>query len=265
MVAATKDRNKDGYFNRNFSQLPPAIQDQFKDAKQSKKRDLVNQIIVKGEDGRWQINLSAPIVAEWQEKYLDISKERGIITKPAGRAAAMWGGGWKELEEAVKRNEVWIVRNPGEDNTTFYQWKEFNEMEREGHRGGLKTSGERKLDIKQYNLINAELAKFDWNLNLSPQEMKMLTQHSETASLPDKVIANLDKVQKACDKAVNDAKLVWRRLQDLKNADATTTALAKSLQDAFQAPLLGLKGVRSHLLPEHAGGRHRPRTWSWIR
>ena len=145
----------------------------------------------------------------------------------------------------MKRNEVWIVRNPGEDNTTFYQWKEFNEMEREGHRGGLKTSGERKVDIKQYNLINAELAKFDWNLNLSPQEMKMLTQGGETASLPDKVIANLDKVQKACEKAVNDAKVVWRRLMDLKNADATTTALAKSLQEAFQAPLLGLNGARS--------------------
>lgn len=138
-------------------------------------------------------------------------------------------------------------------------------MEREGHRGGLKTSGERKVDIKQYNLINAELAKFDWNLNLSPQEMKMLTQGGETASLPDKVIANLDKVQKACEKAVNDAKVVWRRLMDLKNADATTTALAKSLQEAFQAPLLGLNGVRSHLLPEHAGGRHRHRTWSWFR
>ena len=262
-MSTTKCRNRDGYFNRNFNQLPAAIREQYTAAKTSKKRDLVNQIIVQGEDGKWQINLQAPILAEWQEKYLDISKERGIITKPAGRAAAMWGG-WQELQQAVARKEVWTVTNQG-DSTTYYQWKEFNEMEREGHRGGLKTSGERKVDIKQYNLINAELAKFDWNLNLSPQEMKMLTQAGETASLPDKVIANLDKVQKACEKAVNDAKVVWRRLMDLKNADATTTALAKSLQEAFQAPLLGLNGARSHLQPEHAGGRHRHRTWSWFR
>ena len=53
MVATTKDRNKDGYFNRNFNQLPPAIQEQYANAKQSKKRDLVNQIIVKSDEGKW--------------------------------------------------------------------------------------------------------------------------------------------------------------------------------------------------------------------
>ena len=109
-------------------------------------------------------------------------------------------------------------------------------MEREGHRGGLKTSGDRTLDIKQYNQINAALSKYEWNIELSSSELKMLTQQGETATLPEKVIANLDKVQKACEKAISDAKLVWRRLMDLKTADPTTTALAKSLKDAFEAP-----------------------------
>ena len=67
------------------------------------------------------------------------------------------GGGWKELEDAVKREEGWTVTKPGAP-TVFYQWKEYTETEREGHRGGLRTSGERKLNIKQYNQINDKLA-----------------------------------------------------------------------------------------------------------
>ena len=233
-MSTTKCRNRDGYFQRNFPQLPAAIREQYATAKISKKRDLVNQIVVQGEDGKWQINLQAPIVAEWQEKYLDISKERGIITKPAGRAAAMWGG-WQELQQAVARKEVWTVTNQG-DSTTYYQWKEFNEMEREGHRGGLKTSGDRTLDINKYKQINAALSKYEWNIELSSSELKMLTKFFENTTLPEKVIANVAKVQKACEKAISEAKLVWRRLMDLKTADPTTTALAKSLKDAFEAP-----------------------------
>ena len=233
-MSTTKCRNRDGYFQRNFAQLPAAIREQYATAKRSKKRDLVNQIVVQGEDGKWQINLQAPIVAEWQEKYLDISKERGIITKPAGRAAAMWGGG-KELEDAVKRKEVWTVTNPG-DPTVYYQWKEFDETEREGHRGGLRTSGERKLDLKQYSQINEKLAQYEWNINLAPAELTSLVEQGETGSLPEKVIANLEKVQKACSKAVSESKLLWRRLMDLNAGDQTTSALADNLKSAFEAP-----------------------------
>ena len=233
-MADRKDRNKDGFFNRNFNQLPLAVREQFANAKCAKKRELVNQVIVKNDEGKWQINLGAQILAEWQEKYLDVSKSRGLVTKPAGRASHMWGG-WKELEDAVKRKEVWTVTNPG-DPTVYYQWKEFDETEREGHRGGLRTSGERKLDLKQYSQINEKLAQYEWNINLAPAELTSLVEQGETGALPEKVIANLEKVQKACSKAVSESKLLWRRLMDLNAGDQTTSALADNLKSAFEAP-----------------------------
>ena len=79
----------------------------------------------------------------------------------------------------MKRKEVWTVTNPG-DPTVYYQWKEFDETEREGHRGGLRTSGERKLDVKQYNQINDKLAQYEWNINLAPAELTSLVEQGET-------------------------------------------------------------------------------------
>ena len=46
-MADRKDRNKDGFFNRNFNQLPLAVREQFANGKFAKKRELVSQIIVK--------------------------------------------------------------------------------------------------------------------------------------------------------------------------------------------------------------------------
>ena len=39
-------------------------------------------------------------------------KIKGVVTKPAGLAAALWGG-WPGLEEAIKRGGIWTVTNEG--------------------------------------------------------------------------------------------------------------------------------------------------------
>ena len=80
---------------------------------------------------------------ELQEKYVDVRQNKGVVTKPAGLAAALWGG-WPGLEEAIKRGGIWTVTNEGKH---YYQWREFSEIEREGHRGGSVTEGTRELDL----------------------------------------------------------------------------------------------------------------------
>ena len=57
-VVTSNDRNKDGSFRRSFSQLPQAIQEQFH----------------KG--GLW-----GSISKEWQQKYVDVRKDKGVVTK----------------------------------------------------------------------------------------------------------------------------------------------------------------------------------------
>ena len=157
----------------------------------------MNQLITRSADGKWSIDAQSPILSEWQEKYVDVTRSRGIITKPAGLAARLCGG--KELEEAVKRNEVWKVGD-------LYQWSEYQEHELEGHRGSMQASGIRKLGLQQFNEINKQLPNNDNNLNLSGSERTTLdnTALADPRPVPDKITANLAKVQHACDKAIMD-------------------------------------------------------------
>ena len=143
-MVSKKDRTKDGFFRRNFSQLPQSIRDEYPKATLGAKRRLVNEVVAKdGHSGQWYINVKAAILKELQEKYVDVRQDKGVVTKPAGLAVALWGG-WPGLEEAIKRGGIWTVTNEGKN---YYQWREFSEIEREGHRGGLVTEGTRKLDL----------------------------------------------------------------------------------------------------------------------
>ena len=112
---------------------------------------MVNEVVARDDkSGQWYINVQSAILKEWQEKYLDIRKDKGLVTKPPGLAASLWGG-WAGLQEAKKRGEIWTVTAEGKD---YYQWREFSEIEREGQRGGLATQGTRKLDLPDYTKIN---------------------------------------------------------------------------------------------------------------
>ena len=73
--------------------MPEAIQEQFDTMSCRDKKKLVNEVVVRGDDGQWTIDVQAPILKEWQEKYTDIRKDRGLITKPSGIASQIWGAG----------------------------------------------------------------------------------------------------------------------------------------------------------------------------
>ena len=112
-VVSKKDRTKDGFFRRNFSQLPQSIRDEYPKATLGAKRRLVNEVVAKdGHSGQWYINVKAAILKELQGKYVDVRQDNGVVTKPAGLAAALWGG-WPGLEEAIKRGGIWTVTNEG--------------------------------------------------------------------------------------------------------------------------------------------------------
>ena len=163
------------------------------------KRKLVNDIITRPDNGTLAINVQSPNLSEWREKFLEIRKDRGLVTKPPGLAARMWCWcvwGGKELEDALKRNEVRKVRD-GSEPGEYYQWKEFAEVERAGHRGGMSTTGTRKLEIKQYSEINTQLAKYDWNPDLTQAEVKTWdTKAEDPKTVPEKVLQNLDRCKR---------------------------------------------------------------------
>ena len=232
VVATTKDRNKDGFFRRNFNQLPQSIKDEYPKATPKEKRRLVNDVVARDDSsGMWYISVKAAILKEWQEKYLDVRKDKGVITKPGGLAAALWGG-WAGLDEARRRGEVWTVTAEGRE---WYQWREFSEVEREGHRGGLAIEGTRKLDIVDYNKINKTLSQYGCSLDLQPGAIGDTDRSSKLADLPKKVLDNLGKVQKACDRAIGDAKGLFRRIDELSHSDPTAKALGVKLKADWEA------------------------------
>ena len=156
-----------------------------------------------------------------------------MFEKPRGLAAQQWGG-WTGLEDARKRGDVWIVTY---NDREYYQWREFQEIEREGQRGGVSTQGTRKLDVENYNRINLALEKWQWNLQLTPKELQ--AWEGEAAEMPKKVIDNLGKVYKACDKAYREARQAYRQVSDLPSTDALAVTMADKLKEDFEAtPIL---------------------------
>ena len=225
-----KDRNRDEYWKRNQHQLPVSVIEQFNKATPTQRRTLVNKVVTQDPNGSWYINVNSAILKEWQGKYVDVRKDRGLVSKPPGLASTLWGG-WGGLEDAKKRGEVWLVETNGKE---YYQWREFTETEREGHRGGLVSEGTRKLDVEEYKRLNGALEQYNWNLQLTPKELKNW-QEDEAAEVPKKVIDNLGKVQKACDKAYRDAREHYRQLTERTQHDVLAGPMAKKLKDDFEA------------------------------
>ena len=82
-----KDRNRDGYFKRNVHLLEPSIIQMFNKATVGEKRKLVNEIVEQDSEGHWRINVRSAVLKEWKQKYIDVRKDSGLISKPAGLAA----------------------------------------------------------------------------------------------------------------------------------------------------------------------------------
>ena len=127
--------------------------------------------------------------------------------------------------------EVWIVETNGKE---YYQWREFTETEREGQRGGLSTEGTRKLDVDSYRRLNGALEQYNWNLQLTPKELKNW-QDDVNSEVPKKVIDNLGKVQKACDKEYRDARDLYRQISGRSATDTLARPMAEKLKQDFEA------------------------------
>ena len=201
-----------------------------KTAKPAEKRRLANSVVTRDSTGSWSINVQSAVLKEWQEKYVDVRKDKGLVSKPPGLAATMWGG-WAGLEDAKKRGEVWVVTYSGKD---YYQWREFTETEREGHRGGVATEGRRKLDKASYQKINRALEEISWDLKLSPKELGDW-EKNENAEVSQKVHDNLGKVQKACDVAYREAREIYSSRSRLPRHDVLAVPIAEKLKGDFEA------------------------------
>ena len=201
----------------------------FNKATTAEKRKVVNDVVVRGTDGEWALNLQAAVLTEWNEKYTDVRKDKGLISKPAGLAAQEWGG-WSALADAKNRGDVWIVSHNDRD---YYQWREFTEIEREGHRGGVTTQVTRKLDVENYKRINLALEKWEWNLQITPKELQ--AWEGEAAAIPKNVTGNLGKVYKACDTGYKEARLIYRQVADLSSTDTLAVPIAAKLKEDFEA------------------------------
>ena len=154
----------------------------FNKASVGDKRKLVNEVVTRDAQGEWTINVRAAVLNEWNQKYVDVRKDKGLISKPGGLAAQQWGG-WTGLDDARKRGDVWIVTHKRRE---YYQWREFQEIEREGHRGSVSTEGTRKLDVESDKRINGALEKWQWNVQLTPKELQ--AWEGEAAEVPKKYL-----------------------------------------------------------------------------
>ena len=206
----------------------------FAKASRADKRKLVNQCVVRGPDGECSINVHSAILNEWNGKYVDVRSDPGLISKPAAQAAQAWGG-WPALFAAKERGDVWVVTLNGRD---YFQWREFKEIEREGQRGGIVTEGSRKLDLPSYKQLNGALSHYGCSLDLTPAAIAGPPPKSikgMSVDLSGKVLENLGKVQKACDRAISDGKGVYRRIDELGVADNTAKALGVKMKADIEA------------------------------
>ena len=147
----------------------------------------MNQLITRSADGKWSFDAQSPIVSEWQEKYADRSLA----------ARVCWG--WADDAEAERRTQVYKTWD-------LCQRSAYQGTDLAGHRDRMEVTGLRKLGLQQINEINKQLPNNDNNLNLSGSERTTLdnTALADPRPVPDKITANLAKVQHACDKAITD-------------------------------------------------------------
>ena len=59
----------------------------FNKASVGDKRRLVNEVVTRDSQGEWSINVHAAVLTEWNEKYVDVRKDKGLISKRGGLAA----------------------------------------------------------------------------------------------------------------------------------------------------------------------------------
>ena len=147
----------------------------------------MNQLITRSADGKWSFDAQSPIVSEWQEKYADRSLP----------ARVYWG--WKEDAEAQRRTQVYKAWD-------LCQRSAYQGTDLSGLCDRMEGTGLRKLGLQQFNEINKQLPNNDNNLNLSGSERTTSdnTALADPRPVPDKITANLAKVQHACDKAIMD-------------------------------------------------------------
>ena len=156
----------------------------------------MNQLITRSADGKWSFDAQSPIVSEWQEKYAD----RSLATR------VCWG--WAEDAEALKRTQVYKTWD-------LCQRSAYQGTDLAGHRDRMEVTGLRKLGLQQINEINKQLPNNDNNLNLSGSERTTLdnTALADPRPVPDKITANLAKVQHACDKAITDGEDILEKVR----------------------------------------------------
>ena len=61
-----KDRNKDHHFQKHFDDLPDYIKESYLSAKQEKRREIVNQLLHRDEEGsKWLMDFQQPMFKEF--------------------------------------------------------------------------------------------------------------------------------------------------------------------------------------------------------
>ena len=93
----------------------------------------------------------------------------------------------------------------------------------------------RTRSSRLYSTINRTLSQYGCSLDLQPGARGDIDPRSKLADLPKKVLDDLNKVQKACDRAIGDAKGLFRRIDELANMDPTAEALAVKMQTDWEA------------------------------
>ena len=93
----------------------------------------------------------------------------------------------------------------------------------------------RTRSSRLYSKINRTLSQYGCALDLQPGARGDIDPRSKLADLPKKVLDDLNKVQKACDRAIGDAKGLFRRIAELSHSDPTAKALGVKMKADWEA------------------------------
>ena len=135
-----KDRNKDGYFERNRSSLDAATLDMVDAMNTRDKRSFINTLVSRDDNsGKWPFNFDQCEIIATQDRYNDDYNKQNQMSIPFGRARTMWGGN-DLLQQAISDGEAKVVVKSG---VRFVEWSESKQTLKKGAKDILQGQGKK--------------------------------------------------------------------------------------------------------------------------
>ena len=149
-----RDATKAYHFRKLLGGMPQEIQELFKSNSVSRKDKtaLVNNGVVKDEQGEWKMNLESPQIQAISKHYSSVKGKDKIKGLPKALMVAKLGG-QSALDRAIEDGDVYVVNEKGRD---FYVFQSLEITKEQGTTSTAQAS-QTKVDVddKQFGAFTA--------------------------------------------------------------------------------------------------------------